>query len=88
MMAHIQRKMQKRINCNFISGRVEEMERIWSKAEHAVNGKGVSMEPVMFAAPLFLKVNRHFWNTDDFVVDCSVARYTRRNVISIAFNSS
>ena len=64
------------------------MERIWSKAEHAVNDKGVSMEPVMFAAPLFLKVNRHFWNTDYFVVDCSVARYTRRNIISMAFNSS
>ena len=64
------------------------MERIWSKAEHAVNDKGVSMEPVMFAAPLFLKVNRHFWNTDDFVVACPVARYSRRNIISMAFNSS
>ena len=55
-------------NCDFIYGSCAEVERLWSIAKHILTDvrKGM-MDPIMFEAILFLKLNRRLWTLGDVV---------------------
>ena len=55
-------------NCDSIYGSCAEVERLWSIAKHILTDvrKGM-MDPIMFEAILFLKLNRRLWTLDDAV---------------------
>ena len=55
-------------NCDFTYGSFVEVERLWSIAKHILTDvrKGM-MDPIMFEATLFLKLNRRLWTLGDVV---------------------
>ena len=50
------------INCDFILGSTAEIERLWSVAKNIMRDNRKHMEPILFEALIFLKVNRSYWD--------------------------
>ena len=53
-------------DCSFIFGSAAEVERLWSHAKHILtNSRKGMMEADNFEALLFLKINKHLWESID-----------------------
>ena len=63
------------INCDFILGSSAEIERVWSISKYILTDHRKSMEPIIFEALVFLKVNRTYW--DRRSVQAALARAKR-----------
>lgn len=50
------------INCDYITGSVAEVERLWSLARHILTYERMSTKPINVEALLFLKANKRFWD--------------------------
>lgn len=61
-IARIRQKVD--MDFSFILGLTAELERIWSLAKNILSDNRKLMEPVVFEALLFLKVNRSYWDIE------------------------
>jgi hypothetical protein len=50
------------INCEYITGSVAEVERLWSLAHNILTYERMSTKPMNVEGLLFLKVNKRFWD--------------------------
>ena len=50
------------MNSDFILGSVAEIERLWSICKFILSDTRSRLEPQIFEALVYLKVNRHLWD--------------------------
>ena len=68
-------------DCSFILGSAAEVERLWSYAKHMLtNERKGMMEADNFEALLFLKMNKHLWDS----IDLAEADKARQREVSAA----
>ncbi len=67
------------INCDFISGSVATVERLWSSANYVLASHPRRMTPQVLEAILFLRENERFWDAKLVAEAIGAARSERTN---------